>query len=309
MPAVRRLPQEEARDVMLRAWNVGSAFGIKVYLHWTTLILLPLWVLTMTSGTEEGPLFYLAVTAVIFSCVVLHEFGHALAARCFGIGTRDITMYPIGGVARLERMSEKPWEELCIALAGPAVNVVIAVLLAVVLVSLFAVNWAVFLESLAGRFIGIVLVSNVVLGLFNLVPAFPMDGGRVLRAFLASFLGQLRATRIAAAVAAVLAVFMGLLGLGVITIHPFFHGFNPLLVFVAGFVFLMGQRELQMVELRERARLEEPLEVLPVRRPQPADMPFVLQPAITVYTWDSVNGIWVRDEGRPAHRFPIDRMP
>jgi Zn-dependent protease len=290
----------------MRSLKIGSAFGIPIYLH-STLLLLPVWVLATTANLD-GPdrLFFLAFITVEFACVVLHELGHALAARCFGIGTRDITMYPIGGVARLERMSERPLEELCIAVAGPAVNVVIALLLAAVFVPLAVVNPSV-LRTLPGQFLGYLLAANVVLVVFNMIPAFPMDGGRVFRALLASFLGHLQATRIAAGVAAVVALLMGLAGLGMFAGHfgPFLNEMNPMLILVAGFVFLMGQRELQLVEMKERARYEEPLEVLPVRRPRAqAEPPFVLQPVIAVYTWDSVNNAWVKEDTSKAIRLP-----
>jgi Zn-dependent protease len=300
---------------MLPKLQVGSAFGIKIYLHWT-FFLLPLWVLLSTAHLDDGPgpLFYLAFTGAVFVCLILHELGHALMARCFGIGTRDITMYPIGGVARLERMSERPWEEFWIAVAGPAVNVVIALGLG----ALFVLGLAfhpdllrrpdLITQDLPMAFLGFLLAANVILVAFNMLPAFPMDGGRVLRALLSSVLGQLQATRIAAAVATVLVVVMGLAALNVIHL-PVLSG-NMLLLLVAGFVFLAGQRELQMVEMRERARREEPLEVLPVRRPRQVVMPLDLQPTVTVYTWDSVNGVWVKEDNRrPPSRFFLGEGP
>src|SRR6266446_5240096 len=116
---------------MFRSWKLGTAFGIGIYVHWTFL-LLPLYLVFSGGGPGHGPAvaYILALIAAVFGCVVLHELGHALTARRFGIGTRDITLYPIGGVARLERMSERPWEEFWIAVAGPAVNVGIAAVLA-----------------------------------------------------------------------------------------------------------------------------------------------------------------------------------
>src|SRR5262249_51734265 len=188
------------------SWKLGTAFGIGIYVHWSFL-LLAAYVL-FSKGTQGGwafALFSVLFLFAVFGCVVLHELGHALMARAFGIGTRDITLYPIGGIARLERMGEKPWEELCIALAGPAVNAVLAVLLSLVLVGAGA--WGGFLTSpdevagLGGMgFLFDLLAANVMLGLFNMLPAFPMDGGRVLRALLSWPLGRLQATEIAAGV-------------------------------------------------------------------------------------------------------------
>src|SRR5262245_35041403 len=108
---------------MLRSWRIGSAFGIGLYVHWTFLLLpMLVWLDNRAYGTSRA-LHAIVLLLLVFACVVLHELGHALTARRFGIQTKDITLYPIGGVARLERMSDKPWEEFCIALAGPAVNV------------------------------------------------------------------------------------------------------------------------------------------------------------------------------------------
>jgi Zn-dependent protease len=292
---------------MLRSWKIGSAFGIGVYVH-SSFLLFPLLVLFTTAGSPLGPLFYQAVVLAIFGCVVLHEFGHALMARCFGIRTRDITMYPIGGVARLERMSERPWEEFCIAVAGPLVNVVIALVLEILKVGVALINPALLNETLPGLFLQFLLASNVLLVVFNMIPAFPMDGGRVLRALLSASLGHLRATRIAAGVAAVMAVLLVLVGVGYLPVPLL--GPNPVLVVVAGFVFLMGQRELQMVEMRERLRREEPLEVLPVRRAPAPEVVLDLQPTVSVYIWDNVNGVWVKEgPSRPARRPRLGDLP
>ena len=175
---------------MLRSWRLGSAFGIGICIL-RTFLLLPLWVLVGTWGVSG---LHMAVYSVvflltIFGCVVLHELGHALMARRFGIGTRDITLYPIGGVARLERMPEKPLEEFLIALAGPAVNVVIAAVLAIAVLFelLFTLNSAdtPFRYDFGSNFLFDLLFANIFLVLLNMLPAFPMDGGRVLRALLA----------------------------------------------------------------------------------------------------------------------------
>src|SRR5215208_1533328 len=181
-------------------WKLGTLAGIDVFVHATFLLLIG-WVgysYWLEHGTlakvAEGILFILA----LFLCVVLHEYGHALTARKYGIKTRDITLYPIGGVARLERMPEKPIEELWVALMGPAVNLVIA---AVLFAYLYISGGLVPMNELAvtsGSFLARLMTVNISLVLFNLIPAFPMDGGRVLRALLAMRMEYVRATQIAA---------------------------------------------------------------------------------------------------------------
>src|SRR5262245_21692738 len=180
-----KFTNQKDNPAMFRSWKLGTAFGICIYVHWSFLLLAAY--ILFSRGTQGGwplALFSVLFLFAVFGCVVLHELGHALMARAFGIGTRDITLYPIGGVARLERMGEKPWEELCIALAGPAVNAVLAVILFVLGIVLVGTrSWAGFLttpEELTGLggmgFLFDLLAANVVLGLFNLLPAFPMDG-------------------------------------------------------------------------------------------------------------------------------------
>jgi Zn-dependent protease len=250
---------------MLRSWKVGSAFGIGIYVHWSLLLLLGWLVLSNLSGASLPMIVYPAVLlAAVFGCVALHELGHALMARQYGIRTRDITLYPIGGVARLERMSERPGEEFWIAVAGPAVNVVLAGLLFPCLLLLG--------QSFIPGELGFPVVRlmqelawiNVVLVVFNLLPVFPMDGGRVFRAFLTTFVGSLRATEVAATVGAVLALLIG-------TVGAFVLG-NYLLPLLAAFVFLAGQQELSAVRQREYRRRAQPLTVLPAEF---ADIPVV----------------------------------
>jgi stage IV sporulation protein FB len=167
-------------------------------------------------------------------------------ARRFGIPTRDITLYPIGGVARLERMSEKPWEEFCIALAGPAVNVLIAILLAVpIFLSLDTPPVAAAQShGLRGSFLFDLALVNVLLVGFNMLPAFPMDGGRVLRALLSIRLGFSRATDVAATIGQWVAFGLGFLGLF----------YNPMLIFIAIFVYLAAASEARLVSLRAISR-------------------------------------------------------
>jgi stage IV sporulation protein FB len=177
---------------------------------------------------------------LLFLCVLLHEFGHIFTARRFGVMTPDVILLPIGGVARLERIPEKPSEEFLIAIAGPAVNVAIAALLVLFAGANLDPSHFVSIESgkvgLAER----LAIVNVFLALFNLIPAFPMDGGRVLRALLAARFGYVRATEIAASIGQFVAFVLGFVGL---------FG-NPLLIFVAVFVYLAAASEAHLVAIR-----------------------------------------------------------
>ncbi|MDP3073313.1 MAG: site-2 protease family protein [Opitutaceae bacterium] len=223
--------------------KLGRFAGIDVFVHWTFLILLG-WIFFSQLGADgnvDAALRSVAFILAIFGCVVLHEFGHALAARRYGIGTRDITLLPIGGVARLQRMPEKPRQELVVALAGPAVNAVIAIVIFAGLLLFRGTPVALEAELQHGDFWTRLMTVNVFLGAFNLLPAFPMDGGRVLRALLAANLGQRRATQIAANIGQVLAIVLGAAG--------FFLTRNPFLILIAVFVYLGAQAEAQMVEL------------------------------------------------------------
>jgi Zn-dependent protease/CBS domain-containing protein len=221
---------------------LGEVAGIGIYAHATFFMLLAFVAMSelangrgvraMTSGV-------LLIVAV-FGIVVLHELGHALTAKRFGIRTRDITLLPIGGVARLERMPEKPWQEFLVAIAGPAVNVVLAgVLFAVLTVhgSLVGLEAA---ELRGGSILEKLLWINVTLALFNLLPAFPMDGGRALRAALAMRMDYVKATEIAARLGQGMALLFGAFGL--------FH--NPMLMFIALFVWMGAQQETNMVGMK-----------------------------------------------------------
>jgi Zn-dependent protease/predicted transcriptional regulator len=224
------------------SWKIGSFSGIGVFIHATFLLIigwvgLSYWQQTQTlGGTLEGILF----TLVLFGCVVLHEFGHALTARRYGIKTRDITLYPIGGVARLERMPDKPIQELWVALAGPAVNIAIAVLLFLWLGATNSLAPLADLSMASGPFIERLLLVNVSLVLFNLIPAFPMDGGRVLRALLAMRLEYTRATMIAATIGQGMALLIGIAGLFT----------NPFLLFIAFFVWIGAAQETSLVQMK-----------------------------------------------------------
>jgi Zn-dependent protease/CBS domain-containing protein len=222
--------------------RIATAFGIGIYVH-VTLVFFMVWIAVGSAMATGDPLRAgqgLLLMILLFTCVVLHELGHALTARRYGIRTLDIILLPIGGVARLERMPEKPAQEIVVALAGPAVNVVIATLLYLLLAAIGGLPTRI--PSLASEdsLLGFVLSVNVLMVLFNLIPAFPMDGGRVLRALLAFKLPYVRATEVAATVGQGIALLFGIVGLF----------WNPMLLFIALFVFLAASEEWAVVQTR-----------------------------------------------------------
>jgi Zn-dependent protease/CBS domain-containing protein len=219
-----------------------------VRLHSTFFLLLAFFAVAgWLRGGPTAAFESVAFVSLLFVCVLLHEFGHVLAARRYGIVTRDITLLPIGGLASLESMPRKPFQEIVIALAGPAVNVVIAALLLLLLAlqgGAIDVQQAAELERSRSGMVMQLAAANVMLVLFNLIPAFPMDGGRVLRAVLAISMGYVRATQLASRIGQGLAVVLGFLGL---------FG-NPLLILVAVFVFLAATGEAGAVRARDLTR-------------------------------------------------------
>ncbi len=229
-------------DWSFKLFDVG---GTAVRVHFTFFLLLA-WIgaAHWTRGGPAEAIDGIIFILLLFACVLLHEFGHIFAARRYGIRTPDVTLLPIGGVASLERMPEKPSQEIIVALAGPAVNLVIAVLLMVVLGARFDFTQMAQLEQAQTSLIGRVAAANVALLVFNLIPAFPMDGGRVLRALLAIGLGYTRATRVAASIGQGLAVVLAIVGL---------MG-TPLLVLIAVFIFLAASGEAGYVQMRDYTR-------------------------------------------------------
>jgi Zn-dependent protease/CBS domain-containing protein len=232
------------------SWRIGRLAGIDVFMHVTFLLLLA-WIgishYTAHGDWGEalrGVLFIVA----LFAIVVAHELGHALAARRYGIETRDITLLPIGGVARLERMPEKPSQELVVALAGPAVNVVLAAAIYVGLLFNQDVLQTSEAAQVGGRLLSQLFWINVVLAVFNLLPAFPMDGGRVVRALLAMRTDYVRATQVAANLGQGMAVIFAVLGLFRIEALPI--SGNPFLVFIALFVWMGAAQEASLVQMR-----------------------------------------------------------
>jgi len=226
------------------SWRLGRIFGVGVYMHWTFLLLLA-WIGLAQLSSGNGVLHALigvATILLLFGIVLLHELGHSLMARHFGIATKDITLLPIGGLARLERMPEDPKQEFLVAIAGPAVNVVLAVLCAAVLLLQGSLGEPLHASQLVGDnlFLWLTLV-NVSLVIFNMLPAFPMDGGRVLRALLATRMPHARATRIAANVGQAMALAFGLFGM---------FTQNYMLVFIALFVWLGAEGEASMAQVK-----------------------------------------------------------
>jgi len=225
------------------SFKVGRLAGIDIFVHFTFLILLG-WI--GFAGFASTGSLAVAATSVLLICavfviVVLHELGHAMAARYFGIPTRDITLLPIGGVARLERMPEKPVQELVVALAGPAVNVVLAAIFFVLGAFQGGLDETDNAMSFGGSIINQLFLVNVGLVLFNMLPAFPMDGGRVLRALLSMRLGRVRATQLAATVGRGMAILFAVFGL--LTM-------NFMLLFIALFVWIGAGEERAAVQAR-----------------------------------------------------------
>ncbi|GAA4272820.1 site-2 protease family protein [Aquimarina gracilis] len=225
--------------------NLGKLFNVKIEVHWTFIFIL-LWVIFLelkSGGTLQNAMMSIVFIALLFTCVVFHEFGHILTARKFGVTAKKITLLPIGGVASMETIPENPKQELLISLAGPAVNIFIALIL-----SLF-INISFFfdqdpkqleeaLSHVTPQNLLIYLFSaNIALAIFNFIPAFPMDGGRVLRAILAMKTDRVTATNIASGIGqfiALIFVFVGIL-------------YNPFLILIALFIFFGAYGENKMV--------------------------------------------------------------
>ncbi|MGF1670921.1 MAG: site-2 protease family protein [Balneolaceae bacterium] len=226
--------------------SLGKFAGIKVKIHWSFWLII-VWIvfLDISRGNDlEGMLWNIFFILTLFVCVVFHEFGHALTARRYNIGTKQITLLPIGGVASLEEMPENPWEEFMVAIAGPAVNVVIALLLYMIVpFDQFMGREPEELQELlsmvnAQNFLFYLFGANVILVVFNMIPAFPMDGGRVLRALLSMKMDRVRATQAAATLGQMMAFFFFIIGLL----------YNPILILIAIFVWFGAQGENVMIQ-------------------------------------------------------------
>jgi Zn-dependent protease/CBS domain-containing protein len=223
------------KPAAISPWSlrVGTIAGIPIRIHFTFVLFLAwIWILSTDARTRV----FVWLIPAIFLCVLLHELGHALTARKFGVKTRDITLYPIGGVAMLQGRRPKPVEEFWIALAGPAVNVVIALVLLPAVIGATGGVPRLSLSLQGLTFVEGLFVANVILPLFNMIPAFPMDGGRVLRAVLAMRMPEHQATKIAGNIGQALAIILGFVAL--------FNGWI-ILMLVAFFVFLGAGQEVQ----------------------------------------------------------------
>jgi stage IV sporulation protein FB len=229
------------------AWsvNIGTIAGTAIRIHITFLLFL-IWIFvgSYISGGPGAAWSGLVFMVLLFACVLAHEFGHILTARAFGVATPDVTLLPIGGLARLERIPEQPREEFLIAIAGPLVNVAIALALVGIAGAHLDVASLTAVESSKVSLIDRLAIVNVFLAVFNLIPAFPMDGGRILRAALATRLGFVRATEVAASIGQGFAFALGFIGLFA----------NPMLIFIAIFVYLAAASEASMVALRAMSR-------------------------------------------------------
>ncbi len=239
---------------MRGSFQIAKFFGIPVQVHWSFgLIFVWIWYEAYMDNQGWQEMLQLTLLLIaIFTCVVLHEFGHALTAKRFGIGTRDIILSPIGGIARLDKLPEKPIQELLVAIAGPLVNIVIAAALLFYLLVIATEPYEALLGVLSRssnsfvqhihpvhQFLVTIVFMNGLLAGFNMIPAFPMDGGRVLRALLSIRLGHLRATRAATYVGFAFAILIGIAGV----LEQ-----NFMLVLIGGFVLVMGMMEYRMAK-------------------------------------------------------------
>lgn len=233
------------------SYRIARVAGIDVRVHVTFLLLLAYFgFLAYSHAGAMAALANVVFILLLFVCVLLHEFGHAFAARVYGIQTPDITLLPIGGVARLARMPENPIQELVVAVAGPMVNVVIALALWLLLGMPSPFGDPFEITQPGTAVLAQLLEVNVMLILFNMIPAFPMDGGRVLRAILATKLDHARATNVAAKVGQGIAVLFAIVS---ITGIPGIVEPNLFLLLIAMFVFSGAQQEAQYAQMRTAA--------------------------------------------------------
>lgn len=228
-------------------WSIVIAkiFGIPIRLHLTFVgFLLFIAIVNIFRGGVQSAVFGLFFIIAIFVSVTIHEIGHSLVARGYGIKVSDITLLPIGGVARMERLPEDPKQELRIAITGPLVSFGIALLIFLIIVLVSGFKSITGFSLVGGKFLPNLMWVNIMLGIFNILPGFPMDGGRVFRSILARRMGYAEATKIAATVGQGFAILLGIIGLF----------FNIWLIFIAFFIYIGAGEEERMVQIRSLLR-------------------------------------------------------
>lgn len=272
-------------------WNLGRISGIPIRIHLTLLILLA-WIAgsyALSGATLGATAVGVALVASIFVVIVVHELGHALVARRYGVGTRDIMLLPVGGIASLERMPDKPHQELAVALVGPLINLVLAGLFYIGITLAGGTTDLANVTSIGGAFAAQLMWINVALAVFNLIPAFPMDGGRALRAILTMRLGPQRATNIAASLGRVFAVAIGVFGLF----------YNPLLLLIA-FVVWSGATQERALSQLKHAISGVPVSAAMLRRVEAVTPDQPLEDAAALLLRGGLNQLPVIDHGKPV---------
>ncbi len=260
-------------------------------MHITLLILLA-WIAgsyALGGASIGATAIGVALVATIFVVIVVHELGHALVARRYGVGTRDIMLLPVGGIASLERTPEKPSQELAVALVGPAINLVLAALLWVGIRVTGGTTDLGAATSVGGAFVTQLFWINIGLALFNLIPAFPMDGGRALRALLSMRLGPERATDIAARMGRIFAIAIAIIGLF----------YNPLLLLIA-FVVWSGATQERALSQLKHAISGVPVSAAMLRRVEAVEPHQPLEDAAALLLRGGLNQLPVIEAGKPV---------
>ncbi len=270
------------------SFQIGKLFGIPLRVHLTFLLLLLL--IGFSSGDRfgGGGLVGVLFVLVLFACVVIHELAHSLMARRYAIPTKEILLLPIGGVSMMERMPDDPRQELNVAVAGPLASVAVAIILGAIAYSLYGADALLRpMQQDLGHFLGRVAWVNVMLAAFDLLPAFPADGGRVLRALLALRMDYARATQIAATIGQTFAIFLGFLGVFV----------NWWWLLIAAFLFLGATSENTQVQLRT-ALAGVPARAAMVSEFRALDQDDTLQDAFAYASRNYQHDFPVTDEGQ-----------
>jgi Zn-dependent protease/CBS domain-containing protein len=270
-------------------WNLGRIAGIPIRMHVTLLILLA-WIAgsyALRGASISATAIGVALVAAIFVVIVIHELGHALVARHYGIGTRDIMLLPVGGIASLEHVPEKPSQELAVAVVGPAINLALAGLLWIGIRAVGGTTDLSAVSSIGGAIAAQLFWINIGLAVFNMIPAFPMDGGRALRAVLAMRLGPERATNIAARMGRIFAVGIAIVGLF----------YNPLLLLIA-FVVWNGATQERALSQLKHAIAGVPVSAAMLRRVEAVESSQPLEEAAALLLRGGLNQLPVIDGGK-----------